>query len=586
MTVAKQQWVIGERPLRKILIGEGAENYLHVALNKLQQMYRTNTSPILSQTFIVNGVVIKVDKMATLDRITITAGGFSWVAVTIGRFSVGATAAGAWKQPTNLTHGTLSNAQMPLTSKPVVSIANAAQDFTAIVNAGFNIQNTKGVTDPKLLAQLFPATTATIGYPPYLTPVTMFGITSLLDYRVIWAKSTIPDSFGEITPQFAAFSNRVGGGSVNYRFTRHDLKFGGVHTGLIDPITGFEIRSNMVDVNLTHGPNPFSGRGYPAWEPLTPETYIGSWFCNLATSSSDPLTNATAVSIDGGRTWTYFARGDGLATPLEFTNVQAISHTSYAALSSRYALRLALEVTATETDGFGNIIATDWQHVVDQCGIDGSETRKFVVPTFSGGALGTGYSHAGAAVFPEPAYGPTFAPSAMSLYPACIHALGENTYLLRLPYVFPNAPGGAVFRRITFRSFDNGTTWDAPVMEPFADNLTYWNILNANPAGVGIPALFSNYFIYPRTPRTDNSNGSVYQVVNEVTYKDAGFGAQNTTTGAYMYVSKDLCRTWQQLAQVSSEVFSGYDNAVDVGAPLDPIFPWRLDARVTPPAWW
>ena len=640
----------GERPLKKILIGDNAGQHLHYAENKLQDMYRAGGPIQVHNQRIGDGTKIRIEKNATFDRITIDEGGYNWATIGAGsllnpngqggaaatQFATATSAKGPWAEPPKYYLATaffsgpldgsdfyqgyedntgfhsdgyffasryrLSNGKMPLVTRPLLAIGDGR---TA---AAFDDARFYDVFKPdgKIDKFVFVPNNAVVGDAPGpLGPIFTSAFSSIVSYdaQIIWSKG-LTDVIQAQIATFTLHPYQYSVGSSIFYYAKH--RFNRITIDYVQlagdpPLSPGETRFTILVDNTMEAYYGY-GVGYPEWLFLTPDRIHASHLY-----SSPDTSRYDAVSIDGGVSWTYHSYDSADPTgPLVGGNSPLLSFTRYAALNSTSALRVTLRLAVPTVAG---VIDTT-KFVIERVDIFGGVMHLYDVPRFDSdtsiASIGPGTPDMNATSFFNYM-------GALSL-----DALGRDCYVLRLIYKYvlreptftdpgdgshtPLDPGLYTFRCKSMRTYDGGVSWDDPVDEGFdihpPGGFYQEYIVGRDGLTDGSPRLTHNVYIYPHKPRTATDPGVVYQLINQTsTYVQSDlFPGFFSPTGSFLYKSVDQCRTWQRVSKVANKQTSlppfkptarfSYYNVIDKNAPIDPVFPWRVDARFTPPDWW
>ena len=590
----------GSRPLKKILLGDDAQRYLPVGTKKLADLHR-NPAPVLSTTVIVDDATIMVEKMVTLDRITIDAGGIAWKALAVSdlynvktQIAYAGRANGAWKEPPRAINDTtptndnigafgatsLLRKQNFSGGGPFYVLGDGRWAFaldSGVQEQHLFILNSKN----KFLGNYYISYNGLIagrgrapGFDAEGRPV-QIEVAEAYD-NMAWGLQPIRapnrNRDGEITLQFAVSApkglNLFVDGHPVYRecwFYLFDVAnqanppFGEV-PGVGGYFTASALQKTYVGKSNTFA-NPSTNFDIRPFVFLTPQTII---IGGAGIQTGDFITGyETAVSTDGGQTFgTRFFDPEGVEN-------QGAGGTDYymVALNAFTALRSAgASAGGFNDEGFLRWWMS-WVHIV--AGV----THKQEITDTEDGLIG-------------------------NIEASQLIAMGRGVYVCRLNifYLFPpEMPGGPRrrTRRVKFiHSLDYGATWSMPVDSGFdpTDVTEYRRGTTSFTGPRDSPGR-----IYSRDPYLNAANrGKIYMPVG---HSDVTPSFTATPLGSTLYVSTDLGDTWTPAVKMSSKpqfelpsskgpILFNYLQVCDTETPIDPIFPWRVDATISPPDWW
>lgn len=629
----KGVYVFGAKPLQK-RIEPGTEPYLAVAMNKLRGLY-LNPAPFLSLSLLIGDVSIKILKTPSFDRIDIAGGIDSWVAVaeTFQGLNWTQMAIGApgkkWVEPDGYALTSRMQEFELISNGPIwtIGVANilglATNDFidstlthgghphsfgaggvTLIRNNNANIPEIytggMGVQFGNETFRIF-ATDDEGGLGIFFG---FIGGEIEHDWQFQFVYNMNTDLNKMVLLGIGIGYDR----DANHRFIAYDI---------VNGLTNTE--TQIPDPRGGGGPQPFvyrylvdtvlgKGAFVLAFIFLTPDRIITYGYTNDL--QTQPL-GTIKCSVDGGRSFATTAGSN-----MDFMDVgattalSAIGGPSMAALNSNYALRAGLHRTLSVDPGIdpsAYVTHAVIDYRIEKVGIDGSIALLHVLDTVTPNFFG----HVGV--------------TAINLI-----SMGRNVVLRHIVRfrVFgdvvpvddePTEFTGRFVMQYTShfsRSFDGGLSWDDENDDLFEvegdsqlvdKNAFVYNPDPGNPimgafnvASLDVmPSRMVGGDLYARAPyQNDAEQGKVYRVANTVDYydpsthpHDAGDGGDITASD--LYVSSDLCQTWKRVGPIGTKpTFPGwhtlypYYKVIDTAAPIDPIFPWRMDARVEPPDWW
>lgn len=614
----------GSRPLHKILEGDAAR-FLPVAQKKLAELQRS-PAPFLSQTLTVDDATITVDKLGSVDRITIVAGLGPWISVSfvslfdnLQQFAFGTPS--KWAEPPKNVDDTLppfantagifsgviatrliAYLMNPSSYGPVYALGDGRWCFSIDSGAQTASMIVFDKTHKLLFSKLI-CNNNIINGDGYGEITTQHGdesgtavelvATAYDNMRFAFYTMWAPNPFlgDQITAQFAVFSLKGHYRSPDLVFPRinyyaFDVDHGTAptdhgHAGASGGFTGVPhsyrqiVDADVGDASAALFSDVADRAAYvlPSAVFLTPARILVSCAFETTDDRFDPGSGTSrpeitdrqyvGVSTDYGRTWEQFVElGDSLLGTRGDCTWAALNST--AALKSSLIVTSATYVDSTRTD------AVEWQ--IRRVGIDrSSELLKVVTDTDSDLAV------EGEVVRSK------------------INAMGRGVYLAQflILYLIDNGHGGfnKTFRSKFMTSFDYGVTWTDLVDSGFD--------AASSDAYLGRDGTFNGERLvagemYPRTPYAGEADqGLVYLPVAR--WKEGvGLGFTHSAVGTDLYVSRDLCRTWAVVSTMSHKLPSlaldqirfNYNIVIDTSAPIDPIFPWTRDARIAPPDWW
>ena len=636
----------GSRPLHKILDGDDAPNWVHFALKQLEILRRTSgPQEPRSKHLKFDTVDIMVEKNVSWDRITIRTGGFDWVAIGEDSFYFGANVTksqlakaagpgGPWtERPADIHEPAdeniasdgkvldafaviLQTRQQTASTMPIMALGDGRTSFAFYadgITAAYRFQvvmKANGKADKFLLIA------APQGRLDSFNFCTEFYGSVAYDIQPIWAKN--PDLNDRITLQFSVWSlhrktEEIAGDTFEYfqhRYSRFDVDHGArkesdLYTEFLHGSLPGDAQSNtpLVDnFSIPWGPGRGSGNFvWPDYIHLTPERMLASRFFTAVNALDAFVQKAEAVSLNGGRTWDYYPTSDPLSGPIYPTG-ERNNRVRYAALNGHSALRLSFKYNG-DTYNFSVVVER-----VDTLNASLLLKDLTLDADVSFGAIGNG--NAGDLRYASFLYHDIF-------------ALGRNCYCVRLIYRYVLAQeertvvgndGVTIetilvdtlwtYRMKSTRSYDGGVTWDQLVDSGFDTNqATGFGIVDRNGNQTETRYLDSFYPYAHKSFNGREDKGVVYNIIRLLepyTRSDSANPRPLTHTRAMLYKSTDQMKTWQYLVDIAhkhaSETYAIipnsdrvrflYWNLVDKNAAIDPIFPWRVDARYTPPDWW